>query len=422
MSPHGSFRTVLVVVIAAIALLAIACGGSRTSPTVPLATVATASPTATPTSFASPTPGPSIAPTDGGVTLEVVANRLDLPMDIAIAGDGSGRIFVVEQGGTIAIVKAGSRQETPFLDISRIITSGGERGLLGLAFHPDYPADPRFFVDYTNGQGDTVIASFRVDPTDPALADQDSELILLTIKQPFANHNGGSLAFGTDGMLLVGMGDGGSGGDPQGNGQRLDTLLGKILRLDVLGPDADLARPYGIPVDNPYADGANALPEIWLSGLRNPWRMRVDESTGILWIGDVGQGTWEEIDAITPAMGGSNLGWNTMEGTSCFSDGTCDQAGLTLPVSEYGHDLGCSVTGGVVARSATVLAIQDRYLFSDYCTGTIWSIDASSTVLTEPDVLFESGRSISAIALDADGSVLLTDHGGGQLLRLVSAP
>ena len=183
-----------------------------------------------------------------------------------------------------------------------------------------------------------------------------------------------------------------------------------------------LARPYGIPVDNPYADGANALPEIWLSGLRNPWRMRVDESTGILWIGDVGQGTWEEIDAITPAMGGSNLGWNTMEGTSCFTGGTCDQAGLTLPVSEYGHDLGCSVTGGVVARSATVLAIQDRYLFSDYCTGTIWSIDASSTVLTEPDVLFESGRSISAIALDADGSVLLTDHGGGQLLRLVSAP
>lgn len=421
MSPRRSSRTALVVVVA-IALVAIACSAGRTSPTVPPAPVPIASPTATPTPLATSTPGPSIASTGGKVTLEVVADRLDLPVDIAIAGDGSGRIFIVEQGGTIAIVKAGSRQETPFLDISRIITSGGERGLLGLAFHPDYPADPRFFVDYTNDQGDTVIASIRVDPTDPAVADPNSELILLTIKQPFANHNGGSLAFGTDGMLLVGMGDGGDGGDPQGNGQRLDTLLGKILRLDVLGLDADLERPYGIPVDNPYADGAKALPEIWLSGLRNPWRMRVDDSTGILWIGDVGQGSWEEIDAIAPTMGGSNLGWNTMEGAHCFSGGRCDQAGLTLPVSQYGHDLGCSVTGGVVTRSATVPAVQDRYLFSDFCSGTIWSIDASTTALTEPDVLFESGRSISAIALDDDGSVLLTDLGGGQLLRLVSAP
>lgn len=400
-------------------------GGCATStPSSAPSGSSTTAPSTTPSapSTTSPAPTAAASPIGQGVALAVVASLLDSPVEIATAGDGSGRIFVVEQGGSIRIVKDGNALPTPFLDIAGQITSGGERGLLGLAFHPDFPTDPRFFVDYTDDRGDTVIASFRVDPANPDRADPESEVILLTIAQPFANHNGGSLAFGNDGMLLIGMGDGGSGGDPEGNGQRMDTLLGKILRIDVLGPDATSATPYGIPSDNPYATSANVMPEIWLSGLRNPWRMRIDATTGDLWIGDVGQGAWEEIDVIRADSGGQNLGWNTMEGTHCFGSDLCEESGLTLPVAEYDHDAGCSVTGGVVARSSSVPAVQDRYLFSDYCSGTLWSLDPTSDTLTEPTVLVETGRTISAIGLAEDGSVLLTDLSGGQLLQLVSAP
>ena len=367
------------------------------------------------TALGSGTPGTAVA-------LKVVADHLDAPVDVTTADDGSGRIFVVEQGGVIEIVKGGKALATPFLDLSSRISSGGERGLLGLAFHPGYPSDPQFFVDYTDPNGDTVIASFRVDPADPDRADPTSELVLLTIKQPFPNHNGGSVAFGNDGLLYVGMGDGGSGGDPQGNGQRLDTLLGKILRLDVLGPDATAAEPYAIPSDNPYASGAAGLPEIWLRGLRNPWRIRFDRPTGILWIADVGQSAWEEVDAIAPGMGGSNLGWNTMEGAHCYAATTCDPTGLTLPVTEYDHGQGCSITGGLVAHDPVIPGLADQYLFADYCSGTMWSIDATTTSLTRPTVLLESGRAISAFGVDEDGSVLVTDVNGGALLRLVTAP
>ena len=364
----------------------------------------------------------SDGPAGDGIALEVVTSGLVSPVDVATAGDGSGRIFVVEQRGTVRIVANGSLDPTPFLDIADRLTSGGEQGLLGLAFHPDYPTDPRFFVNYTDLAGDTVIASFQVDPATPTRADPDSELVLLTIAQPYPNHNGGALTFGPDRMLYIALGDGGSGGDPHGNGQRLDTLLGKILRIDVGGPDATAAAPYVIPPDNPFTSTAGALPEIWLTGLRNPWRMRFDEATGDLWIGDVGQDEWEEIDVIRAGTAGQNLGWNVMEGTRCFASDLCEETGLTLPVAEYDHGSGCSVVGGVVARSNTVPAIQDRYLFADYCSGNVWALDPVGNGLREPSLVLESGRSISAIGLDEDGSVLMTDLGGGELVRVIAAP
>jgi len=366
--------------------------------------------------------GASDAPAGEVIALEVVTDGLASPVDVTTAGDGSGRIFVVEQGGTIRVVADDALAPTPFLDISDRLTSGGEQGLLGLVFHPDYPTDPRLFVDYTNKAGATVIASFKVDPGSPERADPDTELTLLTIAQPYPNHNGGALAFGADGMLYVGMGDGGSGGDPQGNGQRLDTLLGKILRIDVGEPEATASAPYAIPPNNPFVATAGALPEIWLRGLRNPWRMRFDDATGDLWIGDVGQADWEEIDVIRAGTGGQDLGWNVMEGTHCFGTVTCDQSGLTLPVSEYGHGPGCSVVGGVVARSDLVPAIHDRYLFADYCSGEVWTLDPAGEELREPALILSSGRNISAIGLAEDGTVLMTDLGGGQVLRIVSAP
>ena len=352
-----------------------------------------------------------------------MADLLDAPVDVTTAGDGTGRVFVVEQGGTIRIVAEDRLVEAPFLDISDRLTSGGERGLLGLAFHPDFPADPRLFVDYTDTNGDTVVSSFTVDPSTPEVADPASELILLTIAQPYANHNGGAVTFGPDGMLYVAMGDGGSGGDPQGNGQRLDTLLGKILRIDVKNPDATAAEPYAVPDDNPYVGTADARPEIWLTGLRNPWRIRFDVPTGDLWIGDVGQGAWEEVDVIrSSTAGGQNLGWNTMEGSQCFAADPCDTDGLTLPVAQYDHDSGCSIVGGVVAHDPAVPAVDGRYVFSDYCSGTFWTIDPARDDLQDPEPVLESGRGISAISLDEDGSILVTDLNGGQLLRLVSAP
>jgi glucose/arabinose dehydrogenase len=275
-------------------------------------------------------------------------------------------LFVVGQAGRIRIVRDGGLVDRPFLDISGRIKSGGEQGLLGLAFHPGYPTDPRFFVDYTDRDGNTVVSSFRVSAADPDQADPGSETILLHIDQPFPNHNGGAVNFGPDGMLYIGMGDGGSEGDPQGNGQRLDTLLAKVLRIDVGG--AGPPRPYRSPPDNPFLATAGARPGIWLTGLRNPWRMRFDPATGDLWIGDVGQNAWEEIDVARAGAKGLDYGWNTMEGFHCFHPPAgCDQTGLTLPVAEYGHDLGCAVIGGVVVRDARQAGLDGRYLFGDAC-------------------------------------------------------
>ncbi len=290
-----------------IAVVACANGGASPSPITARPTSSAATPTVVPSGSTdtSPTISPVPHPV-GEIQLQVVVDGLDQPLDLDPARDGSGRLFVAEQGGRIRIVVDGDLVERPFLDISDRITTGGERGLLGIALHPAFPDDPRIFVDYTDRQGDTVVSSFDVS-ADPDVADPDSERIILGVAQPYGNHNGGAVAFGPDGFLYIALGDGGGGGDPEGNGRRLDTLLAKILRIDVDVPTSG-ASPYDIPEDNPWVGGANgARPEIWLTGLRNPWRMRFDRATGDLWIGDVGQGEWEEIDVAPQRCGRTRL-------------------------------------------------------------------------------------------------------------------
>jgi glucose/arabinose dehydrogenase len=418
-------------------MLVMACGQASTTsgppttggPGVTATATAAAGPTTTPRGSSEAESGPpgSGSPSLGAVPplkVDLVVDGLTSPVDVADPGDGSGRRFVVEQPGRIRIVGRDGLVQRPFLDIAAEVRSGGEQGLLGLAFHPDYPTDPRFFVDYTDRNGDTVIAEFRADATDPDLADGGSERPLLHIDQPYANHNGGALAFGPDGMLYIGMGDGGSAGDPHGNGQRTDTLLGKILRIDVDGPPAGSDRLYRVPPDNPYVGVAGAKPEIWLTGLRNPWRIRFDGPTGDLWIGDVGQGAWEEVDVARSGTGGLDFGWNRMEGFHCFlpSEG-CDRSGLTLPVAEYGHDLGCAVIGGVVVRDSGQAGLDGRYLFSDSCSSRLWLIDPSGKGRREPAIAGQARGSISSINQDADGTVLATDLQGGRLLTItVAAP
>jgi glucose/arabinose dehydrogenase len=373
--------------------------------------------TSRPAGSRSPGTTGSFDPIGRTVAAEIVVTGLKGPVDVADAGDGSGRLFVAEQEGTIRIVRDGAILDQPFLDIRARIASGGERGLLGLAFHPDYPSDPRFFVDYTDLDGDTVISSFVVRGTDPNVADPASETVLLHIDQPFANHNGGALTFGPDGMLFIGMGDGGSGGDPQGNGQRLDTLLAKILRIDVDDPPAGAT--YGIPADNPFVSTAGAKPEIWLTGLRNPWRIRFDRGTGDLWIGDVGQNAWEEIDVARAGVSGLDYGWNRMEGLHCYEPKTgCDQSGLTMPVTEYGHEDGCAVVGGVVVRDPRQGALDGGYLFGDACSDRVWVIDPASDGPQTPVLAARLGRTISSIAAAVDGTVYATSLGRGDLIRL----
>lgn len=392
------------------ALLVGACGGPiPTAPGEPAPGAASAQPTAivpspSPSAAPSPQPSPSAKAGDPSavqVTLEPVAGGLASPLFATGAGDGSDRLLVVEQGGRIRILRDGRVLEQPFLDIGGRISAGGERGLLGLAFHPGFGDDEgRFYVNYTDLGGDTVVAEF-LTTADPDTADPGSERILLRIDQPFANHNGGALAFGPDGRLYIGTGDGGSGGDPHDNGQRLDTLLGKLLRLDV--------------------DSAGAGPEIWALGLRNPWRISFDRLTGDLWIGDVGQGAWEEIDRAKAGEGaGANYGWRVMEGRHCFSPRTgCDRSGLVLPVAEYSHADGCSVTGGYVYRGNASPALRGVYVFGDFCSGTIWGLSAGGPDRQEPIVLADTGHSISSFGEDDAGEVYLTDPASGEVLRLV---
>ena len=398
-------------------------GVGSPSPSGATTSAAPASPSATSTS--GPSQGPpaeGFDPNAVALEVEVIAGGLSDPLDIAVPLDNGIR-YVAEQPGRVRVVRDDELLSQPLLDIRDRIASGGERGLLGLAIHPNFPDDPRLFVDYTDDNGDTVVSEFRVSG-DLLTAAQDSERILLQVDQPFPNHNGGAVVFGPDGMLYIALGDGGSGGDPQGNGQRLDTLLAKILRIDVdASPTGDLA--YAIPADNPFLDTADARPEIWLTGLRNPWRMRFDAATGDLWIGDVGQGQREEIDLAPAGEGGLNFGWNRMEGSLCFEprDG-CDRTGLTLPVAEYGHRDGCAVIGGEVVRDPAQPLLVGGYVFSDSCSGNVWLLNAAAAAEApvEPTIVLESGRSISSIGLDADGGVLATDLVAGELLRITATP
>ncbi|MGH2687397.1 MAG: PQQ-dependent sugar dehydrogenase, partial [Actinomycetota bacterium] len=362
------------------------------------------------------------------LTTTLVARGLDDPVDLATPPGETRRLFVVEQVGRIRIVRDGAVVGTPFLDIVSRVGSGGERGLLGLAFHPQYAQTGRFFVNYTDRRGDTHISEFRVT-SNADLADPATERQLMFVAQPFANHTGGGLAFGNDGMLYIALGDGGSGGDPMRNGQNRGTRLGKILRIDV-----DRGNPFGIPSDNPFASTAGVLPEIWAYGLRNPWRISIDRSTGDLYIGDVGQGRREEVDVgFASRRGGENYGWIVMEGTLCFSPGAgCNTSGLTQPVLDYpidGAASECAVTGGFVYRGCRMPGYHGTYFYGDYCTGLVRSLRVvNAAAADERDwtaILRRTGggamQGLSSFGVDGKGELYLVLL-GGEVYRLARKP
>lgn len=346
-----------------------------------------------------------------------VARGFSRPLYVTHAGDGSGRLFVVEQSGAIRVIKDGAVLRQPFLDVSGLISRQAlesnytERGLLGLAFHPNYAENGLFYINYTDLNGHSVISRYTVSADDPDRADATSATPLLYVEQPYANHNGGHMAFGPDGYLYISLGDGGSGGDPQGNGQNLGTLLGKILRIDVT-----VAEGYTIPADNPFAEREGARPEIWARGLRNVWRFSFDRATGDLYLADVGQNQWEEIN-FQPAgsAGGENYGWNAFEGAHVYS-GQPAASDVMAPVLEYDHSRGrCSVTGGYVYRGERIPALQGVYLYGDWCSGTIWSATPGADGTWQAVVSLESGRSISSFGEDEAGELYLVDYDGAVL-------
>jgi glucose/arabinose dehydrogenase len=401
------------------ALLA-ACGTPPPSPSagtdVSLAPTDTAQPSASPSVTATQSPSAEpIAEEPPPLALEEVASGLDAPISIAPTPDGL--LLVNERVGRVVALDPASGDTSVTLDITDRVQSGAsEQGLLGLALHPDWPDVPRAFVHYSDLGGHTVLSEFTVsDLPSPPRLDPATERVLLRQPQPYANHNGGQLAFGPDGLLYMGLGDGGSQRDPHGNGQSRDTLLGKILRVDIDG------EPYAIPPGNPFADGADGAPEILLYGLRNPWRFSFDGATGLLWIADVGQNAYEEIDRVDPASdAGANLGWSVMEAAHCFADADCATSGLMLPVAEYSHDFGCSVTGGYVYRGEAIPDLRGWYLFSDYCSGTLFGIRADTEGVVAPRVLLETGALVSTFGEDADGELYLADIESGSLYRVVA--
>ena len=356
----------------------------------------------------------------GGSSQEIrttqIASGIAAPTDIQSANDGSGRLFLVQQSGIVRIFHGGAVSSRPFLDIGAKTHADGERGLLGLAFPPGFAQKQRFYVDYTDLNGDTIIAQYRVSPN-ADVADAASETVLLKIAQPFANHNGGQVRFGPDGYLYIGMGDGGSAGDPLGNGQNRGALLGKLLRIDV---ETEPAR-IRIPPDNPFVNVAGARPEIWAFGLRNPWRFSFDRATGDLWIADVGQDSYEEVD-FQPASshGGENYGWNLMEATHCFGS-NCNPPGLTqgltLPVAEYPHTQGCSVSGGFMYRGRSSPGLRGIYLYGDYCSGRIWGIERQGTAWVNRQLL-ASGFGITTFGEDEAGEIYVADGAAGAVYRI----
>lgn len=331
----------------------------------------------------------------------LIASGLTRPVDLQSAYDGSGRLFIIEKYGVIRLFKDGLLLQEPFLNIDdRVNDRGNEMGLLGFAFHPNFEQNGYFYVNYTGEGGHTFISRFQASGD---TADPNSETILLTVNQPYPNHNGGAVTFGPDGYLYLGLGDGGAGGDPLKNGQNTESLLGKILRIDV-----DQGDPYAIPADNPFGN------EVWAYGLRNPWRISFDQVTGDLWIGDVGQNVWEEIDYLPAGSpGGANFGWSIMEASYGY-DGEA-QPGLLLPAAEYSHDFGCSVTGGYVYRGA-MPEWNGVYLYGDYCSGIIWGL-INVNGQWQSQSLFEAGTTITSFGQDESGEVyLLSDTGNVFIL------
>ncbi len=381
----------LLAFIAVVLIFAVGCGGGQTSSTN--TTPAASTPAALP-----------------ALQLTSSVAGLASPVGLESARDGSGRLFVLEQAGRIRIIRNGAVTAAPFLDITAKVASGGELGLLGLAFHPAYASNRKFYVDYTRplgSQWETVIAEYLASAANPDQADAASERILLTVAQPFSNHNGGQLAFGPDGFLYIALGDGGSGGDPMGNGQNLQALLGKILRIDVNGSSG--GRPYAIPPDNPFATGGGA-PEIFAYGFRNPWRFSFDSATGTLFAGDVGESSFEEVDIVQK---GANYGWNIMEGSHCFAPATgCNMTGLTLPINDYGRDQGSTVIGGSVYRGSAIPALVSAYVFGDFGSGRIWGLRQGSSGAWERTQLAATGKSISSFGRDENGELYVVDYSG----------
>jgi glucose/arabinose dehydrogenase len=341
-----------------------------------------------------------------------IAGNLEEPIYLT-SPPGDARLFIVEQRGTIRIIDNGQLLTTPFLDIRGRVTAGGERGLLSVAFHPEYADNGYFYVNYTGDGGATRVERYSVS-SNPNVAGPSSAHLILTVAQPEPNHNGGLLKFGPDGMLFIGMGDGGGGGDPDDNGQDPGTLLGALLRIDVDGAD-----PYAIPADNPYVGVAGARPEIWAIGLRNPWRFSFDRTDAMLYLADVGQNVIEEINAVPAEDAGINYGWNVMEGSECFEpQNGCDPAGLTLPVHEYTTDDGCAVTGGYVYRGAAIPDLQGIYFHGDYCSGQVSSFRLVSGVATQHrDWELGSLGSVASFGEDASGELYILDR-GGRVFRL----
>ncbi|HZL04512.1 MAG TPA: PQQ-dependent sugar dehydrogenase [Coriobacteriia bacterium] len=362
---------------------------------------------ATPT----PAPEPVWPPT---IRLKPAFSGFEQPVLAIGARDGSGRLYVVELTGRIRVVKADTVLPEPFLDLSGLVSTGGERGLFSVAFPLDYGASGVFYVDYTNAEGHSVIARYRVSE-DPDRADPASAEVLLTVEQPYANHNGGQLAFGPDGFLYIGFGDGGSGGDPEDNAQNPATLLGKILRLDVSRPGA-----YGIPADNPPIGQTAYRPEIWALGLRNPWRFSFDRETGDLYIADVGQNAWEEINVEPVGSGGRNYGWNLFEGTHPYPpEAAHESTGFAMPVIEYSHDAGQSITGGFVYRGLEFPSLEGLYFYADFSSGRLWALrragDGWQTALVA-----ETGLSLAGFGQDDSGEVYVLDMQGGEMLRITA--
>ncbi|MEM7110866.1 MAG: PQQ-dependent sugar dehydrogenase [Chloroflexota bacterium] len=386
-----------------------AVSAEETAPPTPTA-VSVEEPTPLPTDDPEPTAVPATA-----IQLVSIASGFFKPVFLTHAFDA--RLFVVEQHGVINIIKNGQVLDTPFLDIQqRVGSDSSEQGLLSVAFHPSYGENGRFFVNYTNNDGDTIISRFNIS-SDANQGDPASEQIILTLPQPFPNHNGGQVAFGPDGYLYIGMGDGGAANDPLGNGQDLTTLQGAILRIDVNSGD-----PYAVPANNPFVSDDGVRNEIWSYGWRNPWRFSFDRLTGGMFIADVGQNTWEEVHFEAAGVaGGANYGWNIMEGNHCFSGGSCDETGLVPPIFEVNHDEGhCSITGGYVYRGQQSPALTGNYFVGDFCSGAVWSLFAHGDGSWTANEVGRSGALISSFGEDVNGELYLLDH-RGEIFQIQAA-
>ena len=361
---------------------------------------------------------PAGPPVGTGARLQEVVTGLSAPLYLTAPPGDAARLFIVEKTGGIRIIKDGILLTDPYLDLSSRISNGGEQGLLGLAFDPDYATSGRFIVHFTDLAGSTTVSRFQVS-SNPDVADPASELVILTAAQPFANHNGGQVAFGPDGFLYLALGDGGGSGDPDNRGQDLSELLGSILRIDVRSTD-----PYTVPADNPFVQ--SAVPQVWSYGLRNPWRFSFDRATGDLYVADVGEGLWEEINVSPAGAGGgkgANYGWNIMEGAHCFRESSCDQTGLTLPVFEYSHQEGCSVTGGYVYRGSAIPELQGHYFYGDFCQGWVRSLRYAAGAVTDQTQWpsLTPGGSVLSFGEDAAGELYVLDQ-GGRVSKVVPDP